>query len=155
YAGTLPPEDQALGDPHWKRKYRPLREHMKVCTLATIYNISAVCLAVYLNTTTQSGAEEQRQFLSLFPALAEALQAASGYGAIRAQANGHQDALGRPQSDPGGAPCRRARRTFVATGPCRRLGGDRHNLAGRRRDDTQRLRPTPARFGEPALHSVP
>jgi DNA polymerase-1 len=83
YAGELPPAAQTMPDKDFKKKYRNLRDRMKVFTLATIYNITPFGLSLRLDITVERAAAEQAQFLAMFPALALALREASEIGAIR------------------------------------------------------------------------
>ncbi len=56
---------------------------MKVCTLATIYNITPYGLSLRLGITPEQAAAEQATFLGMFPSLARALREAPDYGIIR------------------------------------------------------------------------
>src|SRR5262249_51001035 len=86
YAGQLPSEAQDLPDKTFKRKHRALRDRMKVCTLATIYNITPFGLALRLGVSVEQAGQELARFLGMFPELAGALRQASACGAIRGYA---------------------------------------------------------------------
>jgi DNA polymerase-1 len=86
YAEGLTAEERALPDPEFKRRFRHLREVMKVFTLAIIYNITAYGLARQLGITPGQAAGEREKFLAMFPVLARAMEEASEYGAIRGYA---------------------------------------------------------------------
>jgi DNA polymerase-1 len=60
---------------------------MKICTLATIYNITPHGLSVLLGITVERAARELEKFLGLFPALARAQREEATFGAIRGYAN--------------------------------------------------------------------
>jgi DNA polymerase-1 len=83
YREQLLPDQLAMSDHNFKRKFKSYRGQMKVFTLAIIYNITPIGLAAQLGITTAAAAQERAKFLSLFPVLAESLRAASDYGAIR------------------------------------------------------------------------
>jgi DNA polymerase I len=87
FAAELSPESQNLSDKAFKKLHGPLRDRMKVFTLATIYNITPFGLALRLNIAPEQAAREQARFLDLFPGLAQALREASAYGAIRGHAH--------------------------------------------------------------------
>jgi DNA polymerase-1 len=86
YADRLSPEERALSDKELKKRFRDLRDVMKVCTLAVIYNITPFGLSHQLGISAPQAAEVQAKFLTLFPVLARALREASAYGAIRGYA---------------------------------------------------------------------
>jgi DNA polymerase-1 len=85
-ANILPPDAQRLSDQEFKKKYRPLRDRMKIFTLAIIYNITPFGLSLQLNISVERATQERQRFLAMFPQLANALQEASIYGAIRGYA---------------------------------------------------------------------
>jgi DNA polymerase-1 len=86
YARDLPASDLTIPDKPFKRKYKHLRDRMKVFTLATIYNITPHGLALQLGITEERAAAERDRFLQLFPKLAQALREASDCGALRGYA---------------------------------------------------------------------
>ena len=83
YANDLTPGELALSDKTLKKRYPHLRDMMKVCTLAIIYNISPFGLSVQLGVTVQEAEQLQQRFLGMFPKLTTALREASQYGIIR------------------------------------------------------------------------
>ena len=86
YAAELPPGSQTLPDSVFKKKHRDLRDRMKVCTLATIYNITPFGLSLRLDISVSQAEQELARFMSMFPALARALRQASECGVIRGYA---------------------------------------------------------------------
>jgi DNA polymerase-1 len=86
FADRLPDSAQSLPDQVFKRRYRSLRERMKLFTLAVIYNITPQGLAAYLNTPVAQAEREQQRFLGLFPTLAQGLAQAGVDGALRGYA---------------------------------------------------------------------
>jgi DNA polymerase-1 len=86
YADRLPPEDLALPDEDFSKKFRGERDIMKIYTLAIVYNITPVGLSRQLGISEQRAADEQAKFLALFPVLDRALREVSAYGAIRGYA---------------------------------------------------------------------
>jgi DNA polymerase-1 len=83
YRDELPAGATELPDKEFKRRYRHLRDRMKVFTLATIYNITPFGLSVQLNISVAEAEQARGRFLAMFPALTEALGQASMWGAIR------------------------------------------------------------------------
>jgi DNA polymerase-1 len=102
YAGDLTHEQVALPDAEFKARFRPLRDRMKVYTLAIIYGITDIGLARQLGIPEWRAADERARFLAMFPTLARVLREASEYGAIRGYAElctglrRHRARAGRP-----------------------------------------------------------
>jgi DNA polymerase-1 len=86
YAVQLPPQAQTLPDQVFKKKYRGLRDAMKVFTLATIYNITPFGLSLRLGISVGQAEQEQAKFLAMFPDLSRALDEAPKYGILRGYA---------------------------------------------------------------------
>ena len=87
FATELSPEALGLPDKEFKKRYGAMRDRMKVCTLATIYNITPHGLSAQLGITVGQAARELEKFLGLFPALARAQREEATFGAIRGYAN--------------------------------------------------------------------
>ncbi len=83
YAADLPPGASDMPDKEFKKRFGPLRDRMKISTLATIYGITPYGLALRLGISRQQAEQEQQRFLAMFPALTRALKQASDYGTIR------------------------------------------------------------------------
>jgi DNA polymerase-1 len=86
FARELSPEALGLPDKKFKDRYGEMRDRMKVCTLATIYNITPYGLSALLGITVEQAARELGKFLGLFPALARAQREEVAYWAIRGYA---------------------------------------------------------------------
>ena len=102
YADRLSPEDLALPDKEFGKRFAPYRDTMKIFTLAIIYNITPFGLSHQLGISVQRAAEERARFLAMFPVLDRALREVSAYGAIRGYAQlctglrRHRARRGRP-----------------------------------------------------------
>jgi DNA polymerase I len=83
YAAELPAGAAGLPDKVFKKKYRDLRDRMKIFTLATIYNITPFGLSVQLGISVPEAERARNRFLAMFPILDRALRQASEFGAIR------------------------------------------------------------------------
>jgi DNA polymerase-1 len=82
----LTEEDVALASDEFRKKHPGLRNRMKTCTLGIIYGLTPHGLALYLDTTKEQAAALQERFMSMFPALRQALSDTASFGAIRGYA---------------------------------------------------------------------
>jgi len=83
YRDQLSEADRSLGADEFKRLHRPFRERMKTCTLGIIYGLTPRGLALYLNTSRVEAKALLARFMSMFPALRQALTDAAHFGAAR------------------------------------------------------------------------
>lgn len=86
YADSLPPEAQRMAFDQFKNQYQYQRDRMKVFTLATIYSITEIGLALMLGISQVQARAEKSRFLDMFPQLAAAQRMAARLGAIRGYA---------------------------------------------------------------------
>ncbi len=83
FTTDLDEQAKKLPDEEFKRRFRLLRDRMKVYTLGIIYGITPHGLSVQLNITPRQATGERERFLGMFPDLAAALEEASAYGVLR------------------------------------------------------------------------
>ena len=86
YRGQLDEQDRALDSGQFKRKYRKLRDKMKICTLGIIYGLTAHGLGKQLGVSETEAAGLLESFMVMFPQLTRALARTAEFGGIRGYA---------------------------------------------------------------------